>query len=205
MWDPRENALGFTKEEDELWMKAKDVYERDEITRMRDERRKREREEQLKRQWDNSEEGKVFQKLAESFDDCKQLLKENPELEPKAEQLGDKNYAVYEKLRENLDRANRAPRCGYMKSSGELCKAPKMKGQEYCCMHLAMIAAKEKDFELPPLDDANALQVAITRGARGVLTGSLDEKRAMRLAYYLQLAVTNVSRVKFEPEYEGES
>src|SRR5690242_16161611 len=202
MWDPRENALGFTKEEEELRMKAKNWDEQQVAVRMRDERRRREREEQLRQQWDNSEEGRLFKKLAESFAACKRVLKQNPNAEQQAAQLGEKNYDVYAKLKENLERANQAPRCCFVKTSGELCKAPKVKGQQYCCMHLAMIAVKEKEFELPPLDDPNAVQVAITRGARGVLDGSLDEKRAMKLAYFLQLAVTNVNRVKFEPEYE---
>ena len=129
-------------------------------------------------------------------------MEENPEAPSQAAQLGEEKYDIYAKLRENLDRANRAPRCCYLKSSGELCKAPKIKGQQYCCMHLAMTKA-EDEFELPPLDDPNAVQVAITRGARGLLNGTLDEKRAMKLAYFLQLAVTNVNRVAFEPDYEG--
>lgn len=201
MWDPRENALGYTKEEEELRNKAQDWKEKEAVRAIRDERRRREREEQLRQQWDNSEEGKLFQQLAQNFAACKRLLKQNPELQPQAER-DEKNYGVYAKLRENLERANQAPRCCYPKSSGELCKAPKMRGQEYCCMHLAMTTAKEKEFELPPLDDANAVQVAITRGARGLLEGSLDDKRAMKLAYFLQLAVTNVGRVSFEPEGE---
>ena len=202
MWDPRENPLGYTEEEEALRMKAKDWNEREAVRVMRDERRRREREEQLNRQWDASEEGRLFRHLAESFEACKRLLKRNPELQPQAEQQGGKNYGVYAKLQENLEKANRAPRCSYVKTSGELCRAPRIKGQEYCCMHLAMTAAKEKEFELPPLDDPNAVQVAITQGARGLLDGTLDEKRAMKLAYFLQLAVTNVSRVSFEPYEE---
>jgi hypothetical protein len=202
MWDPRENALGFTKEEHEVWMAAKGNWqEQQKAVRMRDERREREREEQLRQQWADSEEGKLFQRLSESFDDCKQLLKNNPEVEAEAQQLDEKNYDVYAKLRENLEQANRTPRCCYPKASGELCRAPKMKGREYCCMHLAMLSREE--FELPPLDDANALQVAITKGARSLLKGTLDEKRAMKLAYFLQLAVANVGRVNFEP-YEDD-
>lgn len=204
MWDPRENALGFTEEEDKIWMAGRGDWQKQQVAvQMRDERRQRERAEQLKQQWDNSEEGRLFQKLSDSFAECKRLLTRNPELAPKAEQLGDKNFSVYEKLRENLERANRAPRCSYMKTNGELCKAPKIKGQERCCMHLAMKKTENEDFELPPLDDPNAVQVAITRGARGVMDGTLDEKRAMKLAYFLQLAVTNVGRVKFEPEDEN--
>jgi hypothetical protein len=202
MWNPKENGMGFTEEEQQLYIKAPDWNDKQKIVQMRDERRQREREEQMKQQWASSAEGRLFQKLSESFDACKRLLRDNPQAEDSAAQLDGKNYDVYEKLRQNLEQANRAPRCCFVKSSGELCRAPKVKGQQYCCMHLAMMVTKEKEFELPPLDDPNALQVAITRGARGVLDGTLDEKRAMRLAYYLQLAVTNVGRVNFEPEYE---
>ena len=203
MWDPRENALGFTKEEEEIRMAAKGDWDKQQVAvRMRDERRRREREEQLRQQWDNTDEGRAFQQLAKSFSACKRLLEESPEAEQQAEELGEEKYDLYAKLKENLERANRAPRCCFRKSSGELCKAPKMKGQEYCCMHLAMTRAEKDTFELPPLDDPNAIQVAITNAARGVMKGTLEEKRAMRLAYYLQLAVTNVGRVNFEPEYE---
>jgi hypothetical protein len=211
MWDPRENALGYTPEEDKLRLKA--IAEggwaaQEKITMMRDERRRRERLEQMRRKWVKSEEGRAFQKLAQSFEACEKLLSEDADAEQQAQEVDEENYAVYTKLRENLEHANRAPRCCYRKTSGELCRAPKMKGQEYCCMHLAMTTAKQDKFELPPLDDANAVQVAITQGARGLLDGTLDEKRAMRLAYYLQLAVSNVSRVSFEPledeEFEDE-
>jgi hypothetical protein len=203
MWDPRENALGFTAEEHEVWMAGKGNWnEQQKAVKMRDERRLREREEQLRQQWADTEEGRAFQRLSKSFSACKRLVEENPEAEAQAEELDEENYDIYAKLKENLERANQAPRCCYPKSSGELCRAPKMKGQEYCCMHLAMTTAREKEFDLPPLDDPNAVQVAITQGARGLLKGTLDEKRAMRLAYYLQLAVTNVTRVNFEPEYE---
>jgi hypothetical protein len=79
-----------------------------------------------------------------------------------------------------------------------------MRGQKYCCMHLAMEAARPKQFSLPALDDANAIQVAITKGAQGLVDGTLEEKRATKLAYYLQLAISNVGRVNFEPEDEEE-
>jgi hypothetical protein len=201
-WDPRENAQGFTPEEEEVWKGGNDWSERQVAVKMRDERRQREREEALRQQWADSEDGRAFRKLARSFATCKRLLSENPEAESEAQEKGARVYAVYAKLKENLARANQAPRCCYVKTGGELCKAPKVKGQEYCNMHLAMTKTKEDVFELPPLDDANAVQVAIAQGAQGLLKGTLDEKRAMRLAYYLQLAVTNVSRVNFEPEYE---
>ena len=201
-WDPREDAQGFIPEEQKVWYAGKNWSEREVAIKMRDERRQREREEALRQQWADSEDGRAFRQLAHSFAVCEKLLSENQEAESEAQEKGADVYDVYAKLKENLQRANQAPRCCYVKTSGELCRAPKMKGQQYCCMHLAMTKTKEEEFELPPLDDANAVQVAIAQGARGLLKGTLDEKRAMRLAYYLQLAVTNVSRVNFEPEYE---
>ncbi|MGZ7099201.1 MAG: hypothetical protein ACXVJ8_12040 [Candidatus Angelobacter sp.] len=110
---------------------------------------------------------------------------------------------IFTMLRENLEKANRAPRCEYQKSNGQMCRAPKMRGEKYCCMHLAIEAARPKQFSLPALEDANAIQVAITKGAQGLLDGTLEEKRATRLGYYLQLAMSNVGRVNFEPA-EGE-
>src|SRR5690348_2099945 len=110
MWDPRENALGFTKEEDEIWMAAKgDWNKQQRAVQMRDERRRRERGEQLRQQWENTEEGRALQQLAKSFSDCKRLLDENPEAEQQAEELDEVKYDVYAKLKENLERANRAP------------------------------------------------------------------------------------------------
>lgn len=53
---------------------------------------------------------------------------------------------------------------------------------------------------LPALDDPNAIQVAVSKVAQGLVDGTLDEKRATRLAYVLQLAMSNVGRVNFEPE-----
>lgn len=105
MWDPRENALGFTKEEDKLYLEAKDWHEQQKIVQMRDERRQRERAEQMRQQWAKSEEGRMFQQLSESFDACKRLLRDHPEAEESAAQLDGKNYDVYEKLRQNLEQA----------------------------------------------------------------------------------------------------
>ncbi len=201
MWDPREDPLGFIKEEFERWNGAPRIDQL-EIEKERDQRRLRERQEQLRQQWDSTEEGRAFQQLAESFAVCREIVEQSPEAVSQAEEYGPEKLDVYARLRANLAKANQTPRCCFIKASGDLCKAPKMKGQQYCCMHLAM--TKTKEYALPPLDDANAVQVAITQCARGLLEGTLDEKRAMKLAYFLQLAVTNVSRVAFEPDYEIE-
>lgn len=198
-----EDAGGFTEEERKLFIEAEDFNERKAVERMRDERRHREDEEELKKNWPNTDEGRVFVQFAQAFAACKKLLEQSPEAAETAQRADGKTLDIYSKLRENLALANRAPRCSYRKSDGQLCRAPKMKGEAYCCMHLAMEAARPKKFSLPALDDANAIQVAITKGAQGLLDGTLDEKCAVKLAQYLRLAASNVSKVRFEPD-EGE-
>ncbi len=104
---------------------------------------------------------------------------------------------VYTMLRDNLEKANRAPRCEYPRSGGRPCRAPKVRGQKYCCMHLAMEAARPTKFSLPALDDANSIQVALNKTAQGLVDGTLEEKVATKLAYVLQVAMSNVGKRGF--------
>lgn len=194
---------GLTAEEWELWRTTvKTGEDMKRIYKMRDERRKREREEELKEQWPTTEAAKMFTQLAEAFTACQKLMEQDPEIQRALKLADGEKHDVFTILRDNLEKANRAPRCEYQRSNGQMCRAPKMRGQRYCCMHLAMEAARPTKFSLPALDDANAIQVAITKGAQGLVDGTLEEKRATRLAYYLQLAMSNVGRVDFEPEEE---
>jgi hypothetical protein len=192
---------GLTAEEWELWRTTvKTGEDMKRIYQMRDERRNREREEELKEEWPNTEAARMFTQLAESFTACRRLVEQDPKIQQALKLADGEKHDVFTMLRDNLEKANRAPRCEYQKSNGQMCRAPKMRGKKYCCMHLAMEAARPTKFNLPPLDDANAIQVAITKGAQGLVDGTLEEKRATRLAYYLQLAMSNVGRVDFEPE-----
>lgn len=199
----QENHDGFTEEEQRLWNTT--VHTGDDmgrIFRMRDERRRREDEEELKEQWPSTEAARLFRQLAETFMACQKLVEQDPKVQQAAKLADGERHDVFEMLRDNLEKANRAPRCEYRKSGGQMCRAPKMRGQKYCCMHLAMEAARPTKFSLPALDDANAIQVAITKGAQGLVDGTLEEKRATRLAYFLQLAMSNVGKVDFEPAEE---
>lgn len=200
-----ENKNGFTEEEQELWRTTvKTGEDMLRVSNIRDERRRREAEEEMKEQWPQTEAARVFTQLAEAFTACQKLVEQNPRIEGAAKLADGERHDVFTMLRENLEKANRAPRCEHQKSGGKLCRAPKMRGQKYCCMHLAMEAARPTKFSLPALDDANSIQVAIDRGIQGLVDGTLEEKRATKLAYFLQLAMSNVGRVNFEPEEEEE-
>jgi hypothetical protein len=200
-----EGYQGFTKEEAELWRTTvKTGEDMARVFKIRDERQRREWEEDVKEQWPSMEAGKLFTQLAEAFTACQQLVEQHPRFKEMAQIADGERHDVFTMLRDNLEKANQVPRCEKRKSNGQMCRAPKMRGEKFCCMHLAMEAARPTKFSMPALVDANAIQVAITRGTQGLLDGTLEEKRATRLGYFLQLAMSNVGRVNFEPEEEEE-
>jgi hypothetical protein len=192
--------MGYTDEEWEIYRQAKTTADYDAVARMRDERRRREQEEELKEQWPSTEAARLFTQLGETFIACQKLLEQNPAIEAAAKVADGERHDVFTMLRDNLEKANRAPRCEYPRSGGRPCRAPKVRGQKYCCMHLAMDAARPTKFSLPALEDANSIQVALTKTAQGLVDGTLDEKVATKLAYVLQVAMSNVGKVSFEPE-----
>jgi hypothetical protein len=197
-------ANGYSDEEWEVYLRAKTTEDYSAVDRMRDERRRREQEEEIKEQWPSTEEADVFTQLAEAFTACQKMLEQQPGILQAAKLADGERHDVYTMLRDNLEKANRAPRCEYPRSGGQPCRAPKVRGQKYCNMHLAMEAARPTKFNLPALEDANSIQVALTKTAQGLVDGTLEEKVATKLAYVLQVAMSNVNNVKFEPEEEEE-
>jgi hypothetical protein len=196
-------ANGYSDEEWEVYLKAKTTEDYSAVDRMRDERRRREEQEELKEQWPSTEAARLFTQLGETFKACQELLEQAPEIEETAKLADGERHDVFTMLRDNLEKANRAPRCEYPRSGGKPCRAPKVRGQKYCNMHLAMEAARPTKFSLPALDDANSIQVALNKTAQGLVEGTLNEKVATKLAYVLQVAMSNVDKLDFEPE-EGE-
>ncbi len=201
-----EGYQGFTQEEAELLWRTtvKTGEDMDRVWAVRDARRRREAEEELREQWPQTEAARLFTQLGETFTACQKLLERNPAIEAAAKLADGERHDVFTMLRDNLEKANRAPRCEYPRSGGRPCRAPKVRGQKYCNMHLAMEAARPTKFNLPALEDANSIQVALTKTAQGLVDGTLEEKVATKLAYVLQVAMSNVGNVNFEPEEEEE-
>lgn len=196
--------MNYTDEEWEIYRQAKTTEDYTAVDRMRDERLRREEEEELKKQWPSTEAARLFTQLGETFKACQKLLERDPEIEEAAKLADGERHDLFTMLRDNLEKANRAPRCEYPRSGGKPCRAPKVRGQKYCNMHLAMEAARPTKFNLPALEDANSIQVALTKTAQGLVDGTLEEKVATKLAYVLQVAMTNVGNVDFEPDEEEE-
>jgi hypothetical protein len=200
-----EDSMEYTEEEWEIFQNATTTEEYSAVDRMREERQRSELEQEIKKKWPSTEAARLFTQLGETFTACQKLLEQNPAMEAAAKLADGERHDVFTMLRDNLEKANRAPRCEYPRSGGQPCRAPKVRGQKYCCMHLAMEAARPTKFSLPALDDANSIQVALNKTAQGLVDGTLEEKVATKLAYVLQVAMSNVGKVNFEPEEVEES
>jgi hypothetical protein len=102
------------------------------------------------------------------------------------------------------------PRCQYIKVNGTQCGSPAMRRNRFCFFHkrwheqrIVLNASRKRQskaaLNLPALEDANAVQVALMQVMRLLLSGQIEHKTASLLLYGLQTASSNLRKVKFEP------
>ena len=102
------------------------------------------------------------------------------------------------------------PRCQHIKVNGTQCGSPALRRNRLCYFHkswqgasIALGANRARRnravFDLPLLEDANSIQLALMQVMRLILSGQLDGKTAGLLLYALQTASSNLSRTNFEP------
>src|SRR6266478_6206938 len=101
-------------------------------------------------------------------------------------------------------------RCQHVKVNGVQCGSPALKSRKLCHFHqrwqqgriqLNANQARRSRYslDLPILEDANSIQVALMQGMRLLLTNQVDHRTAALLFYALQTASSNLSRTTFEP------
>ena len=96
------------------------------------------------------------------------------------------------------------PLCQHMKTNGVWCGSPALRHKPFCFFHDQWRRHHSKaspgaGFELPLLEDANAIQLALQRVIHAILRGQLDTKTAGLILYALQTASSNLKRTDFEP------
>jgi len=104
---------------------------------------------------------------------------------------------IYYNLRQNLHRADAAPRCVWIHAGGTVCKSPRMKNDIHCYAHYQMRHARSENLWLPALTDANAIQLAVMLVQRALIDGEISEKMAGLLLYSIQIAAANVGKTTF--------
>jgi hypothetical protein len=103
------------------------------------------------------------------------------------------------------------PRCQHIKINGVQCGSPAQKRSRFCFFHKrwheTRVPINRKPganlraaLNLPVLEDANAIQMAIMQVMQLVLKQQVDSKTAGLLFYGLQTASTNLRQIDIEPK-----
>ncbi len=104
-------------------------------------------------------------------------------------------------------------RCEHIKVNGTQCGSPSLRHKRLCFFHarwqeqrLAIADAAPgagtgvaPALNLPALEDANSIQVAIMQTLNLLLTGQVEHKTAALTLYGLQTASSNLRHTRFEP------
>jgi hypothetical protein len=101
-------------------------------------------------------------------------------------------------------------RCQHIKINGTQCGSPALRRNRFCFFHkrfhderirLSTDRARRRApvFELPVLEDANSIQIALMQVMRLILTQQIDHKSASLLLYALQTASSNLRQTDFSP------
>jgi hypothetical protein len=101
------------------------------------------------------------------------------------------------------------PRCQHLKVNGTQCGSPALTRNRFCFFHkrfqdqrVTISTTRRRagaTFDLPVLEDANAIQVSLMQTMRLLVSGQIDPKIAGLLLYALQTASVNLRQTRFEP------
>ena len=156
-----------------------------------------ERQKQLEKKNIQQESERLSRQVGRSLCRVKGALERNPKASQKITDDKELEQQIYYNLRQNLQRADAAPRCAFVREDGTVCKSPRMKNDIYCYAHHRMRDARAENLWLPPLTDANAIQMAVMLVQRALIDDEISEKKAGLLLYSIQLAATNVDKTTF--------
>ena len=140
--------------------------------------------------------------LGRAYKAYESFVKENPGVALDPESSMAVHRQICDDLLTRLKKAELAPRCGYIKVNGSACGSPRMKGKELCYAHDRWAAVRPQKIDLPPMEDANSIQVGLMHVARGLLDGQLEPKTAGLILRCLQIASSNVDNTNFWVEEE---
>jgi hypothetical protein len=156
-----------------------------------------ERQKELEKKNIQQESERLSRQLSQAYAALKEHLEKNPDVSQEITDEQELEQQIYYNLRQNLDRADEAPRCSWVREDGTVCKSPRMKNDIHCYAHCRMRNARAENLWLPALTDANAIQMAVMLVQRALIDDEISEKKAGLLLYSIQLAATNVDKTTF--------
>jgi hypothetical protein len=156
-----------------------------------------ERQKRLEKQKIQEESDRLSRQLSQAYAALKEHLGRHPDVGQKITDERALEQQIYYNLRQNLHRADAAPRCVWIHEGGTVCKSPRMKNDIHCYAHYQMRHARAEKLWLPALTDANAIQMAVMMVQRALIDGEISEKMAGLLLYSIQIAAANVGKTTF--------
>jgi hypothetical protein len=94
------------------------------------------------------------------------------------------------------------PQCQHIRTNGTRCGSPALKKKPLCFYHNRM-AQPQQLVQIPFFEDADAIQLALWKVVRGLLTRYIDPKDAGRVLYALQIASTNLKQTRNQPFWKN--
>ncbi len=92
-----------------------------------------------------------------------------------------------------MRQALESPRCRHIKLNGQPCGCPARHGKRLCHFHEDM--RLQRNFEVPILEDAASIQLALMRMMRALQQKTYDTKTCALMLYALQIASSNLRRL----------
>jgi hypothetical protein len=101
------------------------------------------------------------------------------------------------------------PRCQHIKMNGTQCGSPALRWRRQCFFHerirrerakIARDMSAQRRFDLPLLEDANSVQVALMKTIQMLGSGRMDHRTAGLMLYALQTASINLRNADFEAD-----
>ena len=100
-------------------------------------------------------------------------------------------------MHDNYKKANAAPRCTRSLANGLTCTQPALRGRCFCRFH-DPITTRNRRFDLPIIEDAPSLQIAVTGVVNALLNGKLDPRAADLCFRGLRLCAANIKDFQAE-------
>ena len=89
-------------------------------------------------------------------------------------------------------------RCTHVKTNGEVCKSPALKGEDKCYWHAHVTEHVNRNAALvdfPILDDGGAIQIVLMKVMRAIAERRIDYKAAQLMIWSAQVAMRNMRSV----------
>jgi hypothetical protein len=166
-----------------------------ELTQEEYEEYRKQKEAEKEREQDEAR--RLIAALGDAYKSYKEFLAQHPDVHYMVRGEQAQEHALIQKLRQNLERADTAPRCEKVREDGTICGCPKMRGYRYCYAHERMLQTQSQKLQLPALEDANGVQMAIMRVQKALIDDEISEKKAGLLLYSLQMASSNLKHTTF--------